>query len=70
MEPIKCETMKTVAKIIGVVYSLVKVMLSYGKKAIGVAAMTLPFLEKQTITKKAIDAIRHIPLSKFKFHLN
>jgi hypothetical protein len=64
--------MKTIMRIIGVVYDFAKMVLRYGQKYLG--SVNLPFIQRsslaRTIKKGAVNAIKHIPLSRFKLHLN
>jgi hypothetical protein len=74
MISLKFRAMKTIMKILGVVYDFAKMVLKYGQKYFGAIAVNLPFVQKssigRTIRKGAVNAIKHIPLSRFKLHLN
>jgi hypothetical protein len=62
--------MKAIAKIIGVIYGLSGVLYKYGKKALGVLLVALPFTKKPTIASLVKDSVLKLIPDKFRFHLN
>jgi hypothetical protein len=62
--------MKAIAKIIDVIYGLSGILYKYGKKALGVLMVALPFSKKPTIASIVKESALKLIPDKFRFHLN